>query len=123
MVASGNEARKKNAPKLYKFEMDLRIQTSSGWKTENFDALGAGPVLYSPRGCLSEARNAFAEGRSACVLALRCRKLDFIDEQKSSVKVLDHGTDFRRYDTMATLPASSFDKRPSVRLIFFESAF
>ncbi|MEZ2146472.1 DUF1629 domain-containing protein [Bradyrhizobium sp. DN5] len=50
MPASGNGARKKKAPKLYRVELDFRIRRPPGWEMENFDALGVGPVLHSPQG-------------------------------------------------------------------------
>lgn len=152
MAASGNGARKKKAQKLYRVEQDLRIQTSPGWKMENFDALGAGPALYSPRGkrsfpplaqtprllidkslgrppvdwelfddfwLVSDRMKSVLEAVDREGVAfLRCetrslrggapvywlcdivRKLDVINEEKSNVKVLDDGTDFRRYDGM-----------------------
>lgn len=154
MPKSGNGARKKKAPKLYRFELDLRISTLPGWKMENFDALGVGPVLHSPRGKRSfpplletprllidkslgrppRDRELFDDfwlvsDRMKSVLEavdregvafLRCetrslrggapvywlcdivRELDVIDEEKSNFKVLDDGTDFRRYDGMVT---------------------
>lgn len=121
---------------------------------ENFEALGVGPVMYSPRGKRSfpplaetprllidkslgrppvdwESFDDFwlVSDRMKSVLEavdkegvafLRCetrslrgeapvywlcdivRELDVIDEEKSNVKVLDDGTDFRRYDLMET---------------------
>lgn len=154
MAASGNGARKKKAPKLYRFELSLRIQTSPGWEMENFDALGVGRVMYSPRGKrsfppLAETPRLLIDkslGRPPVdwerfhdfwlvsdrmksvleavdkegVAFLRCetrslrgeapvywlcdivRKLDVIDEEKSNVQVLDDGTDFRRYDGIAS---------------------
>lgn len=153
MPASGNEARKKKALKLYKFEQDFKISTSPGLEMENFDALGVGPVLYSPRDkrsfpplletprllidkslgrpprdwekfhdfwLVSDRMKSVLEAVDREGVAfLRCetrslrggapaywlcdivRELDVIDEEKSNFKVLDDGTDFRRYDRMA----------------------
>nr|WP_128926934.1 DUF1629 domain-containing protein [Bradyrhizobium guangxiense] len=153
MPLPGLGGRKKKASKLYKIGRDYRISTSPGWSMENFDALGVGPVLYSPRGkrsfppLLETPRLLIARslGRPPAdwepfhdfwlvsdrmkhvletvdregVAFLRCetrslrgeapvywlcdivRELDAIDEEKSNFKLLDDGTDFRRYNGTA----------------------
>ncbi|MCP3410032.1 imm11 family protein [Bradyrhizobium sp. CCGB01] len=50
MAATRHERRKPNAPKLHRVGLDFRFRTNPGWQMENFDALGAGRVLLSPRG-------------------------------------------------------------------------
>lgn len=50
MAGSGNERRKKKAPKLYRVELDFRIHRPPGLEMENLAALGAGRVLMSSRG-------------------------------------------------------------------------
>ncbi|MBR0856768.1 imm11 family protein [Bradyrhizobium liaoningense] len=153
MAARPNEGRKRKAPKLYRVGLDFRIHKPPGWQMENFAALGAGPVLMSPRGKrsfppLSETPRLLIDkslGRPPVdwelfhdfwlvsdrmksvleavdgegVAFLRCetrslrggapvywlcdvvRRLDVINEEESIVKLLDDGTDFRRYDNMA----------------------
>ncbi|WBL76564.1 DUF1629 domain-containing protein [Bradyrhizobium xenonodulans] len=155
MAASGNERRKKKAPKLYRVGLDFRIHKPPGWEMENLVALGAGRVpLHSPRGKRSfpplaetprllidkslgrppvdwelfhdfwlvsdRMKNVLEAVDRDGVAFLRCetrslsggapvywlcdivRQLDVIDEEKSNVVILDDGTDFRRYDNMAT---------------------
>ncbi|MCA1507641.1 DUF1629 domain-containing protein [Bradyrhizobium sp. NBAIM02] len=164
MPESGIAARKKKSSKLYKFERDIRVSMSPGWNMENFDALGVGPVLYSPRGKRSfpplletprlliarslgrppadwepfhdfwlvsdRMKNVLESVDREGVAFLRCetrslrgeapvywlcdiiRELDVIDEEKSNFKVLEDGTDFRRY--VGTAMDSTFVFREEV---------
>lgn len=50
MAASPNEKRTRKAPKLHRVELDYRMRTAPGWKMENIANLGAGSILFSPRG-------------------------------------------------------------------------
>jgi hypothetical protein len=154
MAMSRNPKRTPKAPKLYRVELDYRFQRRLGLQMENFDALGVGRVLVSPRAKrsfppLAETPRLLIDkslGRPPVdwelfddfhlvsdrmkrvleavdgegVAFLRCetrslnggpapvywlcdviRMLDVVDEEKSDLRILEDGTDYRHYDPMA----------------------